>query len=948
MSPKPLSIPNGKVILHTLVLFISIFLATSFFGQTPSFRSFNTNDFTTNAFLIGTSWTTNSNAGGISNKYELPVLIDVGSGGMNFLNAPLAPLIVGGSSANIVSNISGAGIRGASIFSGLNNEILSRNGQAAYSIILGGQLNLLSNANHGIIVGGTMNTNLLGSTSAIVSGQENTVSNASGSVIASGVGNLIEGGSVQAIGGGNVNKVFGGTIHTENPGLGIGHTIVGGLDNVVSNVFGGSVVGGESNTARDGDNITVFGAINSASSFSSTVSGGQANTADGGYSSVGGGLTNIAGGLAAVVSGGQSNQASDVASTVSGGLDNWASGSYATVAGGLRNTATAAWSASIGGSSNSATGTRSVTLGGEDNRASAANTVSFGSRASADDAGSFVWSDRTAGFHSSRSNDTFNVRAAKSFFDTDLMNIDYLGGGGISVLSANNAGDVLKFSDDATAADPSLFLAQDGSWLPAGGAGDSLWTNNVAAIGGISNLVPLVTIIGDLYYPEWQAVSGFHVLGIGGSGLVNWFSDSTTGTLATDYLGADGSWHTAAGGGTFNVTQFDPLNGATNIIRGAQFTNVVINTESNLFTEEMLVLNRRPVNTNFAAYITVTNGDYVGGEIFSLRPYQISSASEIWDSAWVRVQGIVDVTNRHAALLRTVVSNSMIYLTNGSAARWATIGFNTTNSGTNVSPYYGLISPDMNPGAVDAGLRRESSTTVVLENPQGTVQKNFRAGSVFSGNRLETYAGLWIGTNATEELIISGKDSGTPNRHWANHVVITNTLIAGTNNLDGPGSTPTRNYGTNFHAFALPANSIVWSIVGAEGGYPAGVNFIRIPVVMHTNLVVGTNTSAAEIPAIHSTNVFQVASGDSRAAIEVNNLVGKVFVNVPSTVSGLTNRANYVVGGVGGPTWSSGSGTPEGAVTAPVGSLFSRTDGGAATTLYVKESGSGNTGWVAK
>ncbi|HEX7114961.1 MAG TPA: hypothetical protein VF193_07500 [Steroidobacter sp.] len=44
----------------------------------------------------------------------------------------------------------------------------------------------------------------------------------------------------------------------------------------------------------------------------------------------------------------------------------------------------------------------------------------------------------------------------------------------------------------------------------------------------------------------------------------------------------------------------------------------------------------------------------------------------------------------------------------------------------------------------------------------------------------------------------------------------------------------------------------------------------------------------------------------------------------------------------------SGAGTPEGAVTAPVGSLFLRSDGGAGTSMYVKESGTGNTGWVAK
>jgi hypothetical protein len=43
-----------------------------------------------------------------------------------------------------------------------------------------------------------------------------------------------------------------------------------------------------------------------------------------------------------------------------------------------------------------------------------------------------------------------------------------------------------------------------------------------------------------------------------------------------------------------------------------------------------------------------------------------------------------------------------------------------------------------------------------------------------------------------------------------------------------------------------------------------------------------------------------------------------------------------------------GEGDPEGTVEAPVATLFLRTDGGAASTLYVKESGTGNTGWQAK
>ena len=47
--------------------------------------------------------------------------------------------------------------------------------------------------------------------------------------------------------------------------------------------------------------------------------------------------------------------------------------------------------------------------------------------------------------------------------------------------------------------------------------------------------------------------------------------------------------------------------------------------------------------------------------------------------------------------------------------------------------------------------------------------------------------------------------------------------------------------------------------------------------------------------------------------------------------------------------WVSGSGSPEGVIVGNVGWLYTDKDGGAGTTLYVKESGEGtNTGWVAK
>lgn len=71
-------------------------------------------------------------------------------------------------------------------------------------------------------------------------------------------------------------------------------------------------------------------------------------------------------------------------------------------------------------------------------------------------------------------------------------------------------------------------------------------------------------------------------------------------------------------------------------------------------------------------------------------------------------------------------------------------------------------------------------------------------------------------------------------------------------------------------------------------------------------------------------------------AITDNGPADRNFRAVDSALGALTSRVLY------------GSGTPEAAVAAPVGVIYLRSDGGASTTLYVKESGTGNTGWVAK
>lgn len=70
---------------------------------------------------------------------------------------------------------------------------------------------------------------------------------------------------------------------------------------------------------------------------------------------------------------------------------------------------------------------------------------------------------------------------------------------------------------------------------------------------------------------------------------------------------------------------------------------------------------------------------------------------------------------------------------------------------------------------------------------------------------------------------------------------------------------------------------------------------------------------------------------------------------ITDSIGGTTPFVNNVFGAyVGDLKIRRGTGTPEGVVIGAIGDLYLRTDGGASTTMYVKESGAGTYGWVAK
>lgn len=78
--------------------------------------------------------------------------------------------------------------------------------------------------------------------------------------------------------------------------------------------------------------------------------------------------------------------------------------------------------------------------------------------------------------------------------------------------------------------------------------------------------------------------------------------------------------------------------------------------------------------------------------------------------------------------------------------------------------------------------------------------------------------------------------------------------------------------------------------------------------------------------------------------VYVESRLGELPIEPQRVIREMAQEINVLAGYV-----FVGVGDPDGVIVANVGSLFLRTDGGAGTSMYCKESGSGlATGWVAK
>jgi hypothetical protein len=149
----------------------------------------------------------------------------------------------------------------------------------------------------------------------------------------------------------------------------------------------------------------------------------------------------------------------------------------------------------------------------------------------------------------------------------------------------------------------------------------------------------------------------------------------------------------------------------------------------------------------------------------------------------------------------------------------------------------------------------------------------------------------------------------------------------------------------------VDVQSALTASVAADGQTPitgnwtfGGYNLLGIGTLGATNVVATALATSGGASIATTLTATAIAAGDISTSngMSVGNvllvvaggagIVGNSTVDGTFGVTGAATAASLQVG-AGGPSWTAGTGAP--AATAPIGSLYSRTDGGVGTTLYV-------------
>ncbi len=195
----------------------------------------------------------------------------------------------------------------------------------------------------------------------------------------------------------------------------------------------------------------------------------------------------------------------------------------------------------------------------------------------------------------------------------------------------------------------------------------------------------------------------------------------------------------------------------------------------------------------------------------------------------------------------------------------------------------------------------------------------------------------------------------------SNNIIANNTITAPVRNLDGlinvQGALGSKNNNISGNVMCMTrvqasefmrlANLSYTKIennsfeLTADAASPTAINGISLVSCSYTavnnNFFIctadwGANTTYRVLQEFTSATLNSAAN--NRVHFDTTKLAGSALFLVLNTGPFLLNHT--------------GSGTPEGFVIAGISSVWQRTDGGAGTSIYIKQSGTSNTGWVGK
>ncbi|MDA8752518.1 hypothetical protein N9M52_00795 [bacterium] len=235
-----------------------------------------------------------------------------------------------------------------------------------------------------------------------------------------------------------------------------------------------------------------------------------------------------------------------------------------------------------------------------------------------------------------------------------------------------------------------------------------------------------------------------------------------------------------------------------------------------------------------------------------------------------------------------------------------------------------------------------------------TMTYNGQLGQFWDDGNLSS---VWVDYDNNIALI-----GGQSNDKVRQYTVDNDALIVDAKNTRFKGSINSHSHG-NFEGHMFISGKIVGRSSANFGNITSGGNINFTVGGTGTVKIGGTNqTGEIDIGRTNKTHTLKLASGPTHGILnegdadEVPAQTKTVEIGMGGLAGSTTNTTigNPTVGQTNtvtinhspGVTWTSGSGAPT--HSASPGSLYTNTGGGSGTTLYVKESGTDNSGWVGK